>query len=265
MLTLLRKIRKSLIDSGSSRKYLLYAIGEIALVVIGILIALQINNWNESRKDRQWEKYYLNRLKQDLQKDLAEINNIFNRSYRRFVCGNEIIRLLDDDFMEELLLATNKNQKMFITEAEKRISRDSLPSFSRMMNTINFSLNVDIRSNTFNEIMSNGRLEVIRNDDLRENLSEYYSRASDFEPLNLYLSNATKEHEKILIEHDISIINNLTAEEFKSIMDEKGNQKYLAVLKNLIYHHVRTRTIFRALLNRANQLISNIELQLNSM
>tara|TARA_Y100000385_G_C13099534_1_gene643585 strand:- start:2936 stop:3121 length:186 start_codon:yes stop_codon:yes gene_type:complete len=55
MLTLLRKIRKSLIDSGSSRKYLLYAIGEIALVVIGILIALQINNWNESRKDRQWK------------------------------------------------------------------------------------------------------------------------------------------------------------------------------------------------------------------
>ena len=47
MLTFLRKIRKSLIESGIARKYLLYAIGEIALVVIGILIALQINNWNE--------------------------------------------------------------------------------------------------------------------------------------------------------------------------------------------------------------------------
>tara|TARA_Y100000385_G_scaffold291468_1_gene369658 strand:+ start:2899 stop:3690 length:792 start_codon:yes stop_codon:yes gene_type:complete len=49
MLTFLRKIRKSLIESGSSRKYLLYGIGEITLVVIGILIALQINNWNEKR------------------------------------------------------------------------------------------------------------------------------------------------------------------------------------------------------------------------
>ena len=42
---LLRKIRKSLIDSGATQKYLLYALGEIALVVIGILLAIQINNW----------------------------------------------------------------------------------------------------------------------------------------------------------------------------------------------------------------------------
>ena len=45
MLTFLRKIRKSLMDSGSTRKYLFYAIGEVCLVVIGILIALQINKF----------------------------------------------------------------------------------------------------------------------------------------------------------------------------------------------------------------------------
>lgn len=63
MLIFLRKIRKSLIDSlpagkagGSTKKYLLYAFGEIALVVIGILIALQINNWNEWRKERNLEQ-----------------------------------------------------------------------------------------------------------------------------------------------------------------------------------------------------------------
>jgi hypothetical protein len=59
MLTFLRRIRRSLIESGSLRKYLLYAIGEVALVVIGILIALQINNWNEWRKDRIKEKKLL--------------------------------------------------------------------------------------------------------------------------------------------------------------------------------------------------------------
>tara|TARA_B100000497_G_C7695677_1_gene424750 strand:- start:231 stop:434 length:204 start_codon:yes stop_codon:yes gene_type:complete len=62
MLTFLRKIRKSLIESGSSRKYLLYAVGEIALVVIGILIALQINNWNEFRKDRKVENDILREI-----------------------------------------------------------------------------------------------------------------------------------------------------------------------------------------------------------
>lgn len=59
MLTFLRKIRRSLIESGSARKYILYAIGEIMLVVIGILIALQINNWNEERKERKMEKIVL--------------------------------------------------------------------------------------------------------------------------------------------------------------------------------------------------------------
>ena len=51
MFTFLRKIRKSLIESGSTGKYLVYAVGEIALVVIGILIALQVNNWNENQKN----------------------------------------------------------------------------------------------------------------------------------------------------------------------------------------------------------------------
>lgn len=52
MIGFLRKIRKSLLESGKASKYLLYALGEILLVVIGILIALQINNWNQNRIDR---------------------------------------------------------------------------------------------------------------------------------------------------------------------------------------------------------------------
>ena len=66
MLTLLRKIRRSLINSNSTRKYLLYAIGEIGLVVIGILIALQINNWNEEQKDIQYERKILSEFREDL-------------------------------------------------------------------------------------------------------------------------------------------------------------------------------------------------------
>jgi hypothetical protein len=47
MITPFRRIRQKLIDSGSVSKYLLYAIGEILLLVTGILIALQVNNWNK--------------------------------------------------------------------------------------------------------------------------------------------------------------------------------------------------------------------------
>ena len=59
MIKFFRKIRQNLLSEGKTGKYFKYAIGEIVLVVIGILIALQINNWNESRKMKIEEKKML--------------------------------------------------------------------------------------------------------------------------------------------------------------------------------------------------------------
>ena len=56
MIRFFRKIRQNLLSEGKTVKYLKYAIGEIVLVVIGILIALSINNWNEQKKSRDREK-----------------------------------------------------------------------------------------------------------------------------------------------------------------------------------------------------------------
>lgn len=66
MIKFFRHIRKNLIDDGKTARYLKYAIGEIVLVVIGILIALSINNWNEKRKERLTERILLVSLKEDL-------------------------------------------------------------------------------------------------------------------------------------------------------------------------------------------------------
>jgi hypothetical protein len=101
MLTFLRKIRKSLIDSGSARKYILYAIGEIALVVIGILIALQINNWNEWRKDRVKEKEVL----EDVLKNLIRNNEIIRSS----------LNMMDGfDKSSEIVLWTIREKKPYV-------------------------------------------------------------------------------------------------------------------------------------------------------
>ena len=62
-----RKIRQGLLTENKFSKYLLYAIGEIILVVIGILVALQINNWNTYRKDRIKEKNLLHGLVANLE------------------------------------------------------------------------------------------------------------------------------------------------------------------------------------------------------
>ena len=101
MLTFLRKIRQSLIVSGSVRKpatpagrYLLYAIGEIALVVIGILIALQINNWNERRKDRILEHETL--------QEIAENISLNIEVFEDYVSGLEYMNTPSDYVLDVL-------------------------------------------------------------------------------------------------------------------------------------------------------------------
>jgi hypothetical protein len=112
MFTLLRKIRKSLLDLSAFRKYLLYAIGEIALVVIGILIALQINNWNENKKSTAKVEELLAALKEDLVQDTLLITeNLpfiidqyhFNESLRARVAGpkatvDTLIQIMHHEF-----------------------------------------------------------------------------------------------------------------------------------------------------------------------
>ncbi len=74
MINFFRNIRHQLFTQNKVSKYLLYAIGEIVLVVIGILIALQINNWNEERKDRKIEKSVLLDLKDNLERNMVLID-----------------------------------------------------------------------------------------------------------------------------------------------------------------------------------------------
>ena len=66
MLHFFRKIRRDLLANSKTYKYLKYAIGEIILVVIGILIALQINNWNEERKEKEQTKILMDEVAQEL-------------------------------------------------------------------------------------------------------------------------------------------------------------------------------------------------------
>jgi len=66
MIKFFRKIRQRLLTENKFSKYLIYAIGEIVLVVIGIVIALQINNWNNQQRDNQSELKYLNQIKNSL-------------------------------------------------------------------------------------------------------------------------------------------------------------------------------------------------------
>jgi len=82
MIKFFRSIRKDLMEKNKTGKYLKYAIGEIVLVVIGILIALGINNWNENRKRNQAEKAVLNNIYENLAIDSIQFD-YYNDQYKQ--------------------------------------------------------------------------------------------------------------------------------------------------------------------------------------
>lgn len=89
MIKFFRRIRKQLLTenppigrAGKFSKYLLYAIGEIVLVMIGILLALQVNNWNEQRKIRKTSDTYRAKLIQDMVSDTLQINTLMIRGIK---------------------------------------------------------------------------------------------------------------------------------------------------------------------------------------
>ncbi len=73
MITIFRRLRRTFLSNGNTGKYIKYAIGEIILVVIGILIALQINVWNEGRKDVEKEQLILKQLQEEYEANLQEL------------------------------------------------------------------------------------------------------------------------------------------------------------------------------------------------
>jgi hypothetical protein len=82
MIKFFRKIRHNLMEQNKTGKYIKYAIGEIILVVIGILIALSINNWNESKKQEQRAIIYANKIINDIETDIKNIDSLVSVGQR---------------------------------------------------------------------------------------------------------------------------------------------------------------------------------------
>ena len=146
MLKFFRKIRQQLLSKNKFSKYLLYAFGEIILVVIGILIALNINNLNEKKKQRNLELHYLKNIKTDLQMNIAHIDNYIRD--REVAAKNAAIIL--EHFEGKPII----DYEAFV---EKAISIYIWRKF--------FQIN-----NTFQELVNSGNLALISNDSIKNTL-----------------------------------------------------------------------------------------------
>ena len=107
MIKFFRNIRKSLLTENRFNKYLLYAIGEIVLVVIGILIALQINNWNDQKKETKELHQYLAKIRGNIDQDISILDSIKKRRWNmQKICVKATQGFLSDQYELQTFLST---------------------------------------------------------------------------------------------------------------------------------------------------------------
>jgi hypothetical protein len=97
MIKFFRHIRQRLLTEGKLARYLAYAIGEIVLVVIGILIALQLNNWNSEQKERALEVETLKELRTAFEEDLMDINYNLDRHKSGLIASERLLNAFDQE------------------------------------------------------------------------------------------------------------------------------------------------------------------------
>jgi len=158
MIKFFRKIRLDLMQTGlpagqagKTGRYMKYAIGEIVLVVIGILIALSINNWNENRKKIAQEKFILEKLKVDLTSDIKAIS-------------------IQIEFIN-----TNKNELLFCVAALLGKTEPTREEFVSNLSSILTLIVFNQNRTTFSNIISTGQIEYIQNQTLTDSITTYYN------------------------------------------------------------------------------------------
>lgn len=158
MIKFFRKIRENLLTENKFSKYLVYAVGEIALVMIGILLALSINNWNEHNKLKEKENLALVEILNDLEYSIQDMERIKNDQTGLPATINSI----------EMLIETMENGKPY---------HDTL---GRHFVALNNYDHADFKTSGFHSLTSIG-MDLIEKTDLRSSIGQYYtSGISDY-------------------------------------------------------------------------------------
>ncbi len=168
MLLNLKKIRKKLLEERKLSKYLAYALGEIIIVVIGVLFALYLNNWNQSRADNKLEIRYYQSIKNQLKQDSIILTGemYYNQTYySQFTFACDLIR----------------------SEVKKEI--DTLGKIA--FNMLRYS---DFRrkSNIYQTLINSGEIKVLKNNNITEKLQS-------LEEIYLYINRLEENHSTIIL------------------------------------------------------------------
>ena len=230
-------------------KYLIYAVGEIVLVVIGILIALSINNWNENLKTKKSERIFLGRLKIDLVADSIYLS-------RRIKESDEII----------------KNGEFFTSEIYN--TQNSFYEYETLLNTYLWnSEHFVVQKITYNELYSSGLLNIISNNQLKNDILMHYLQyeinASHIKEANEFSVGEMSKIISILFKGwNVNKLNkelNMNIEMDWKFINDPASKKFIELeTAAAIYRekHKTFKSYFEDSLNRIRLLIKQIDMEL---
>ena len=237
MIPFFRKIRKTLADDNKPLKYLRYAIGEIVLVVIGILIALSINNWNENRKRQNEELILLADVKNNLETTLSSFRSDTIYNANTIVQYHKIENYIDNDLPYSIEL-------------------DSV------FGILTFWSGPTITATAYNSLQSKG-LDLIKNEALKQDIINMYEEVlkglfTDYENGESKLSEVIVD--PFFVKH-VKRLNNKSLNlarpnDFESL---KKNQEFSNILSAIIRQRKRGILYYTVVMNQIETLIDEIE------
>jgi len=158
MLRFFRNLRQHLLTQNKLSKYLLYAIGEILLVMIGILLALQVNNWNNNRIDAANEQIILKNLREDFKNNIQNVDSVFASSLKAYQASVTLLEIIKDD-------------KAIKPDEVERLTDD----------IINKVQSLDIITGSIDDLFNTGSLHLISDPVLRKQISNWSYYRTDTE------------------------------------------------------------------------------------
>lgn len=155
MIPIFRKIRKKMADDNRPLKYIRYAIGEIILVVIGILIALQVNNWNQNRIKIAQERDDLENLKEEIQNNIVDFKSL-------------------DSLYATFERSTADGLKIFNNNPK-------VEDFRQIDTLIATRLKVfPLTTSTYEEMLNTGKFYNLKNKTLKTKITQFYANADNY-------------------------------------------------------------------------------------
>lgn len=206
MIKFFRKIRQRLLHEKRFSSYLTYAIGEVLLVVIGILLALQFNNWNQERANKEKERWYLINIVEDIEYQKGALKDLKENYNLSIQLGKQILK-----------------------EYHEKGSFALVDSLNHRLSTLMMADNFPNINNTYQELVNSGQQNLIKDKDLSIDIIDYFLFCEDNE------IDFTNDYDNIFFQEIYPVFSGLQQTSMAEL-EFKGDEDYL----NVEYEKINT-------------------------